>query len=110
MKIYSQILLTKHDAETAAPAFGEADADDFHVARKIALKGIGGGMKAEGGRDQINKRRRGLEFDAREIAVAREVSLRLMPANAVRGLEGEIDVFGGFEFQNGEAAAARDAQ
>ena len=109
----SQNLLTKHYAEAAAPAFGEADADDFDVARKVALKDIGGGMKAEGGRDQIDERRRRMQFESREIAVAREVSLRLMPANArpvVGGLEGEIDIFGGLQFQNGEAAAAGDAQ
>jgi len=113
MKIYSRNLLTKHDAETTAPAFGKADADDFHVAGKIPLKGVGGGMKAESGRDQIDEWGCGLELESREIAVTREVRLRLMPANArpvVRGLEGEIDVFCGLEFQNGQAAAARDAQ
>jgi hypothetical protein len=44
-------LMTKHYAQTAAPAFGKADADDFHVARKVAQKNVRGGMKAERPRD-----------------------------------------------------------
>src|SRR6266852_8684186 len=70
-------------------------------------------MKAKRRRDEIDERRRGLKFEAGEIAVAREVSLQLMPADArpvVGGLEREIHIFRGFQFQNGKAAAARNAQ
>jgi hypothetical protein len=74
--------LTKHYAEAAAPAFGEAYADDFHIARNVALKDVRGGMKAEGGSDEIDERRGGLEFESGEIAVAGEVALGLVPADA----------------------------
>ena len=91
--------MAKHYTQTAAPTFGEADADDFHIAREIALEDVRGGMKAEGGSDEIDERRGGLEFESGEIAIAREVSLRLVPANSgplVGGLEGEIHILGGF--------------
>jgi hypothetical protein len=39
-------LLAEHYTEAAAPAFGEADADDFEVAREVTLKDVRGGMKA----------------------------------------------------------------
>src|SRR5258707_15043348 len=70
-------------------------------------------MKAEGGSDEIDERRSGLEFESGEIAVAREVSLRLVPANSrpvVGGLEWEIHIFRGFQFEDGKAAIACDAQ
>src|SRR5258708_22095650 len=107
------MLLAKHYAQAAAPACGEADADDFHIAQEIALENVRGGMKAEGGSDEIDERRGGLEFESGEIAVAREVSLRLVPANArpvVGGLKREIHIFRGFQFEDGKAAIARDAQ
>src|SRR5258708_29904919 len=107
------MLLAKHYAQTAAPTFGEADADDFHIAREIALEDVRGGMKAEGGSDEIDERRSGLEFESGEIAIAREVSLRLVPADArpvVGGLKREIHIFRGFQFEDGKAAIACDAQ
>src|SRR6266478_3184784 len=65
-------LLAKHYTQTAAPAFGEADADDFHIAREIALEDVRGGMKAQGRGDEIDERRGGVEFESGEIAIAGE--------------------------------------
>jgi hypothetical protein len=50
-------------------------------------------------RARYRERRGGLKFDAEEIAVACEICLRLVPADAgpvVGGLEREIYIFDGF--------------
>src|SRR5271154_6257590 len=70
-------------------------------------------MKSESGGDDIHNRRNALQFDAGEIAVASEVAVRLMTANAgpvVGGLEGQVDVLSGLQFQDGQAVRPRDAQ
>src|SRR5271168_3700414 len=70
-------------------------------------------MKSKSRGDDIHNRRSGLKFNAGEIAVTSDVAVRLMPANArpvVGGLQGQVDILGGLQFQDGQAARARDAQ
>src|SRR5579863_5945059 len=70
-------------------------------------------MKSESGGDDIHNRRSRLKFDAGKIAVASDVAVRLMTANArpvVGGLQRQVDIFGGLQFQDGQAARSRDAQ
>jgi hypothetical protein len=59
-------------------------------------------MKAQGGGDQVDERRDGLEFDSGEIAIAGEVALRLMPADA-----GPAAVFADFNRSRDEMSTRR---
>jgi hypothetical protein len=70
-------------------------------------------VKAQRWRNQINERRRGLQLDSGEITVTGEIASLLMAADSrpiVSCLQGQIQSFGGLQFQNGEAAEAGDAK
>src|SRR5580704_5566960 len=75
-------LFAQLNADAPAPAFREPNSHDFHLWRDVAEQRIGYRMKSESGGDDIHNRRSGLKFDAREIAVANDVAVRLMAANA----------------------------
>src|SRR5271165_245160 len=62
-------------------------------------------MGSEGWSDEIEQRRRVGELTAGEVSVAHEASVLLVPAHArpvVEALEREMDVFVGFELEDGE--------
>lgn len=106
-------LLAHHHAKAAAPAFRQPDADDFHFRAQKFKKHIGGRMKTQSRRDQVDQRRRGLQLHAGEITVTLQITRLLMPADArpiVRRLQWQVQIFGGFQLQNGEAAGSGGAQ
>ena len=68
---------------------------------------VGRRVKAQGRRNQINQRRSGLQLHTRKIAITREIARFLMAADSrpiVRCLQWQVQIFGGLQFQNGEAA------
>ena len=106
-------LLAHYNADATAPTFGQSHADYFQLRRKIAQEDIGGGMETQSGSYEIDERRRGLQLDARKIAVTCEIALLEMAADAqpiIRGLQGQMKIFVRFQFENGEMAGARDAE
>ena len=67
----------------------------------------GGGVKAQRGRDEIDERRSRLQFEPGEIAAMREVASFEMLVDAqpiVCGLKRKVNVFGSFQFDDGEPA------
>src|SRR5258708_19691542 len=63
--------------------------------------------------DQVNERRRGLQLHAGEIAIAGEITLLQMTTHAkpiVSGLQREMNVLGGFQFEDGQAPRAGDGE
>src|ERR1700739_1794970 len=88
-------LLTLHDAQTVAPTFGQADAQDFHRVYQIAQQYVLGGVEAQSRSNEINERRSFLQLYTREISVTREVALLQVSLNAqpiFGGLQRKIDV------------------
>src|ERR1700687_5246557 len=74
------VLLPHDHAHAAAPALREADAHDFHLRREIAQQLIGGGMKAQGRRDEVDQRRKRLQRHAAKISIAWQVApVQVMP-------------------------------
>ena len=70
-------------------------------------------MKSQRGRNQVNKRRGLPQFDAGEIAVTSDLSAMQMAPNAqpiVGGLQGQMDVLAGFQFDDGEPSRTRDGE
>lgn len=71
------------------------------------------GMKSNCRRHEKKQRRFGANFYARKIAVARDVVLLLVPANAqpvIRGLQHQMNIFIRFQFQNCQPPVARHAK
>jgi len=63
--------------------------------------------------DQVDERRRGLQLHAGEIAIAGEITLLQMTTHAkpiVGGLQWEMNVLGGFQFEDGQAPRAGDGK
>ncbi len=59
--------------------------------------------------DQVDERRRGLQLHAGEIAIAGEITLLEMTTHAkpiVGGLQWQMNVLGGFQFEDGQAPRA----
>ena len=86
-------LLTHHDPEAAAPAFGKAHANDFQIGREIFQALVRSGMKSQRGRNQVDERSRLLQGDAGKIAVTRDFSaLQLAPdaQPVVSGLQWQV--------------------
>src|SRR6266852_9663358 len=99
------LLLAHHYAESAAPAFREAHANDFQIGREIFQELVGSGMKSQRGRDHINERRGLLQSDAGKIAVTSDFSALQLAPDAqpiVGGLQGQVNVLAGFQFDDGE--------
>ena len=70
-------------------------------------------MKAQGWRDEVNQRRQCLQRHAGKISIAWQVApLQVIPhvPPVTGGLQSQADMLGGFQFENGEPAAARDAE
>jgi hypothetical protein len=106
-------LLAHHHTESAAPAFGEAHANDFQIGRKIFQELVCSGMKSQRGRNQVDERSRFLQCDPGEIAVASNFSAQQLSPDAepvVRGLQGKVNVLAGFQFDDREPARARDRE
>ena len=87
----------------------------------MAQDDLSRGMYVQSGTDQGKARRQRREPDAGEVAVALELAeagdrvgiLHVVPAYAdpvVEPLQGKLWVFGGFEFNDGEAAIRGDGQ
>src|SRR6266436_7674912 len=74
--------LAHHYAESAAPAFREAHANDFQIGREIFQELVGGGVKSQRGRDHINERRGLLQRNAGKIAVTSNFSALQLAQNA----------------------------
>src|SRR5260370_6344512 len=63
--------------------------------------------------DKVDERRRGLQLHAGEIAIASEITLLQMTTHAkpiVGGLQWEMNVLGGFQFEDGQARRAGDGK
>src|SRR5260370_34868231 len=63
--------------------------------------------------DQVDERWRGLQLNAGEIAIAGEITLLQMTTHAkliVGGLQWEMNVLGGFQFEDGQAPRAGDGK
>src|SRR5271168_640747 len=62
---------------------------------------------------EINKRWSSLQFNSRKISVAGKITLLEVAADAhpiAGGLQREVNVLAGFEFENGEAAGTRHGE
>src|ERR1700674_1461252 len=108
-----KFLLAHHDAESVAPAFREAHANDLQFRQQIFQELVGGGMKSQRGRNQVNEWRNLLQFDAGEIAVTSDFSAMQMTPNAqpvVGGLQGQVNVLAGFQFDDGQLSRTRDGE
>src|SRR6266436_9829196 len=108
-----RVLLAHDYAHAAAPALRKTDAQDFYLRREIAQQLIRGRMKAQGRRDQVNEWRRRLQLHAGKISVTRKVfALPVMPhvPPVAGGLQSQVNVLGGFQFENGQPPASRDAK
>jgi len=104
-----------------APAFVEGDQGPADAGREVAKDDLGGGVDVEGGGDQVEVRRIGAEAGVGEVAVLLEVAEaggavdvgEVVVADAdpvVEALEGEVEVFAGFDFDDGEAVGAGDGE
>jgi hypothetical protein len=93
-------LLAEHYAQSAAPAFPAAYADDFPVAGKIALQGAGCGMKTQRRRDQNSR-------SAQNRPGAYAQRMRAQQAAACKG-RSRFSV--AFNSRNRQAPCARDAE
>ena len=70
-------------------------------------------MEAQRWGNQIYERRSGLQLNAGEISVRAKIALLQMTSDAepiVGGLQREMNVLGCFQFENREAAGARDRE
>ena len=70
-------------------------------------------MEFERGRYQKQARGLGPQGDSGKIAVGRELIAVEVPFDAqpvIEGLQGKLQVGGGFQFQDGQAAGALDGQ
>jgi len=107
-------MLLAHDhTHAAAPALRETNAHDFQFRRKTAQQLIRGRMKAQGRRDEVNQRRCRLQWHAGKISVAREIfALQVMPnvPPVAGGLQSQVNMLSGFQFENGQPPASRDAK
>ncbi len=68
-------------------------------------------MKTQGWRYQVNQRRRRLQLDAGKISIARQVILLEVVSHVPpisSGLQSQVNMLRRFQFQDREAAAARD--
>src|SRR6266850_1806207 len=109
----SNLLLAHHYAESAAPAFREAHANDFQIGREIFQELVGGGVKSQRGRNHINERRGLLQRNAGKIAVTSNFSALQLVQNAqpvVGGLQRQVNVLAGFQFDDGEPSRARNGE
>jgi hypothetical protein len=111
--IWRKVLLTHNHTQAAAPAFGYADPDDFDRLQQMPLEQAGSRVESQRGRDEINERWSFLQFQLRKIAVLMKVALFEMLGDAepvVGGLERQMNVLRGFEFDDGEAAGCCDCE
>src|SRR5580704_19453910 len=70
-------------------------------------------MEAEPGSGKKQERRLWVQADLRKISEAAKVVLIVMKAHAqpvVDGLHHQVNVFGSFQFQNGQAAVTSNAE
>lgn len=105
--------MAHYHPDAVAPTFGQAHADDFEFGREIAQEDVGGGMKAQSRSDEIDEWRSGLQLHAGKISITREVTLFEMAPDTepiVGCLEWKMEILAGFQFEDGEAASARDAE
>ena len=107
-------LLLAHDyAHAAAPTLHESDAHNVYLRREIAQQFVGGRMKAQRRRDKVNQRRRRLQLHAGKISIPRQfVPFQVMPhvPPVSSGLQSQVNMFRGFQFQNGQPPTSRDAK
>lgn len=106
--------------DAGAPASVEGGEGPGDLRRKVAEDGFGGGVDVEGGSDEVEVRGIGGEAGVGEVAVLLEVADaggagdgEMVVADAdpvVEPLEGEVEVFGGFEFDDGELVGAGDGE
>jgi len=111
--------------DVGAPAFVEGDEGPGDAWVEVAEDGFGGGMDVEGGGYEEEVRGSWGEAGVGEVAVLLEVAEagegarggigvgEVVVANAdpvVEALEGEVEVFGGFEFNEREAVVAGDGE
>jgi len=101
----SSWLLAHNHAQAAAPGFRQADPQHFELRREITQQRIGGGMKPQCRRDQIEQWWRRLKLDSREISVTCEFALFQVAADAqpiVRGLQRKMNMLAGFQLEDGQ--------
>ena len=106
------MLLTHDNAYAAPPTFGKSDANNLQFWRQIPQQLVGRGMKAQCRGDQINQRRRRLEWNSRKISVARkiiELQVMLHVPPITGSLQSEVNMLRCFQFQNSQTATARNA-
>jgi hypothetical protein len=88
-------LLAHDHAQSPAPAFGKAHARDLKFRREIFQTIIRCRMESQGGRNEIDERRRLLQSDPLKITIALDFAALQVPANAqpiVRCLQRQMDV------------------
>ena len=89
-------MLLAHDyAHATPPTLGKADAHYFHLGCQITQQFVGGRMKTEGRRCQVNQGSRRLQWHAGKISVARQIApFQVMPhvPPVTGGLQGQVDM------------------
>jgi hypothetical protein len=93
--------------EPLTPFYAYSDPLYLDLGRKVAQDPLIAGMNIERRRHQEKTRRSGTERDSGEIAMVLKLAAVQMPLDAepiIQGLQGQMEVFGGFELDDGEAS------
>jgi len=107
--------------DAGAPAFVEGDEGPGDAVVEVAEDGLGGRVDVERGGDEVEARWIGGEAGVGEVAVLLEVAEsgggvglgKVVVTDAdpvVEALEGEVEVFGGFELDDGELVEAGNGE
>src|SRR3990172_11412706 len=103
--------LPQDHLHSAPPVLAEPDAVNFDLRTQMAQDDVGRRVKAQRWGDQQQTRWTRTEGDAREIAVARELLPRILPAHAkpiIHCLQRHVNVFLGLEFKHGWTRVSRN--
>ena len=103
-------LVTKEDLNFFAPGVIYSYEYDFNIRVKIAQEFLRGGMKAEGGGNQIQQRRCGGKFTTLEVSKLLKLVSALKPIHSqpvIQPLEREVDFFMDLKFHYRKTPPAR---
>jgi hypothetical protein len=75
------LLLAHNYANAASPAFRQSHANHFDLRRQSFQQNAGHRMETQRGSNQINQRRRFLNFDSRKITLTAKLAKLQMPAH-----------------------------